>query len=228
MATRIIHYDDLPQGGFAGIAEKRMVLNPVLWPQADNTIISEGLADFIYLAVGEFSPNDGAPIHPHNDVDIVSIVLSGGIGHKGSLGDGTEIRAPGVQVQRAGTGMRHSEFNLSDAPAEFAQLWFRPPAVDLAPAYQDINLEGAKLTTVLGGANGSFDSSMVCQVGALDSGQELIFEHPVACLITSGSGIANGEAVTKRDFIETDQLHFVAGEATGVVTIYQGKNGDKT
>ena len=102
MTTRIIHYDDLPQGGFAGISEKRMVLNPVLWPHSDKTIVSAGLGDFIYLAVGEFSPNDGAPIHPHKDVDIVSVVLTGSIGHKGSLGNGTSIHSKGVQVQRAG------------------------------------------------------------------------------------------------------------------------------
>jgi len=103
---RVIHYDDLPLGGFAGIVEKRMALNSDQWPDTkDRTDISHGLDDFIYLASGYFKPNEDVPIHPHKDVDIVSIILTGNVGHKGTLGDGTVIHSPGLQVQRAGSGM---------------------------------------------------------------------------------------------------------------------------
>jgi len=43
----------------------------------------------------------------------------GNIAHAGTLGNGTKIHAPEVQVQRAGTGMRHSEMNPDDSNADF-------------------------------------------------------------------------------------------------------------
>ncbi len=82
--------DDVPQGGFAGIVEKQMVISPKLMPGAVNRKdISHGLGDFIYLSSGHFKLHDGAPLHPHDNVDIVTVVLSGSIAHAGTLGDGT-------------------------------------------------------------------------------------------------------------------------------------------
>jgi len=218
---RIIHFDDLPQGGFAGIVEKQMVMNPDLWPKAKyRTDISHGLDDFIYLALGQFMPNDGAPLHPHNDVDIVSVVFSGSVGHKGTLGDGTAIHAPEVQVQRAGTGMQHSEFNLTDTPADIAQIWFRPPALGLEPAYKNFRLNPSGLTTVLGGEDGSFKNHMVCKVGFLPNGEELTVDQPFALLITQGKGTANDEVVSKGDLIQGRSLKFTAGADVGLALIY--------
>ena len=221
MKTKVIHYDDLPQGGFAGIVEKHMVLNPELWKDAkDRTDISHGLGDFIYLALGQFLPNDGAPLHPHNDVDIVSVVFNGSVGHEGTLGDGTSIHAPEVQTQRAGTGMQHSEFNLNDTPADIAQIWFKPPRLGLDPAYKNFKLSKNELTTVLGGANGSFDSNMVCKVGYLDAGKEILLEKPFVALITQGKGVANCINVTKGDLIEGETLQFTAGKDLGLALIH--------
>ncbi|WP_218061282.1 pirin family protein [Pseudoalteromonas luteoviolacea] len=139
---RIIDKQTLPLGGFAGIVETRMAMSPRAWPHArSNSQISHGLDDFIYLAYGHFKPNNGAPIHPHTDVDIVSFITSGSVGHQGSLGDGTVINGPGVQVQRAGTGMQHAEFSVNDEKAGIVQIWFLPPRNGLTPAYQDFKLE---------------------------------------------------------------------------------------
>ncbi|MGC9460687.1 pirin family protein [Vibrio genomosp. F10] len=220
-SQRVIHYDDLPQGGFAGILERHMVLNPELWPKAkDRTDISHGLVDFIYLALGQFLPNDGAPMHPHHDVDIVSVVFSGSVGHKGTLGDGTAIHAPEVQVQRAGTGMQHAEFNLHDTPADIAQIWFKPPEKGLEPAYKNFKLSDSGLTTVLGGTDGSFISNMVCKVGYLPVGEEITVNQPFVVLITQGKGNANGVPVTKGDLIEGDSLQFIAGHDLGLALIH--------
>jgi len=113
---RIVHFSDVPQGGFSGIVEKQMVVSTRLTPLAANRKeISHGFSDFIYLAMGHFKANDGASLHPHDNVDIVTLVLSGSISHAGSLADGTVIHAPGVQVQRCGTGIIHSEVNPGDS-----------------------------------------------------------------------------------------------------------------
>ena len=86
---RIVTEDEIHLGGFAGIVERRMLMSPRLWPEASaNNTFSHGFGDFLHTAVGYFKPKDGAPIHPHRDVDIVTLVSSGAVGHKGTVGDG--------------------------------------------------------------------------------------------------------------------------------------------
>ncbi len=219
---RIIKYSDIPQGGFAGIVEKQMVISPKLMPGALNREeISHGLGDFIYLAQGHFKPNDGASLHPHNNVDIVTLVLSGSIKHAGSLGDGTVIQAPGVQVQRCGSGIIHSEVNSGDTKANFVQLWFMPPKQELDPDYQDIKLQEGKLTTVLGGncAN-CFDNRMTCKTGSLAAQQNLNLDEPFVALITGGSATANGLTVEEGDLLEGRSLNLQATTELGLVLIH--------
>jgi len=220
-AIRIIHRDDLPVGGFAGIVETRMVISPVMSAEVkNNNKISHGLSDFIYLASGHFKPHDGAPLHPHQDVDIVTLVLNGAVGHKGTLGDGTVVEGPGVQVQRAGMGMQHSEFNVKDSNAEFVQLWFLPPEQGLRPAYQNIKLDEHALTTVLGGHNDdTFHSNMICQVGFLDNDVSTNSSLPFVAMLTKGSATANGVQVKAGDLIEGHSLNLIAHERVGLVLI---------
>lgn len=223
-SLRIIDKEALPLGGFAGIVETRMVMSPKVWPKAQsNHQISHGLDDFIYLAYGHFKPNDGAPIHPHNDVDIVSFITSGSVGHKGTLGDGTVIKGPGVQVQRAGTGMQHSEFSVDDKKAGIVQIWFLPPKDGLAPNYQNFKIEEGQMTTVLGGNNdNTFNSNMHCQIGFVDDGKQINVNKPFIAIITRGTAIANGEKVREGQLIEGKEMSLTAGKQLGLVLITRG------
>ena len=218
---RVVHIDDIPQGGFAGIVEKQMVISPRLMPGAVNRKdISHGLKDFIYLSTGHFKPKDGAPLHPHANVDIVTVVLSGSIAHAGTLGDGTVIHAPAVQVQRAGTGMRHSEISPDDNKADFVQIWFMPPEQGLAPDYQNIRLDEGKLTTVLGGdCVDCFDNNMTCKVGNIPANDSLECDRQFIALITEGNATANDISVSKGDLLEGDALHIEAVSKLGIVLI---------
>ncbi|KHD08953.1 Pirin-like protein [Candidatus Thiomargarita nelsonii] len=219
---RVVHIDDLPLGGFAGIVEKQMVLSSQLMPGAlDRKDISHGFGDFVYLSTGYFKPNDGAPLHPHENVDIVTVVLSGNLAHAGTLGDGSVIHAPAVQVQRAGTGMRHSEINPDDSKADFVQIWFIPPEQGLAPDYQNISLEGGRLTTVLGGDCAEcFDNKMTCKVGNIPANNSLECNQQFIALITEGNATANGFSVSKGDLLEGDSLHIEAISKLGMVLIH--------
>jgi redox-sensitive bicupin YhaK (pirin superfamily) len=219
---RVIHLGDIPQGGFAGIVEKQIVISPKLMPGALNRKdISHGFGDFVYLSTGHFKPNDGAPLHPHDNVDIVTIVISGSIAHAGTLGDGTVIHAPSVQVQRAGAGMRHSEINPDAIAAEFVQIWFLPPEQGLSPDYQNISLEDGKLTTVLGaGCAKCFDNNMTCKVGNISANESLSCNQQFIALITEGNATANGLIVSLGDLLEGDSLHIEAISKLGMVLIY--------
>lgn len=221
---RIIDKENLPLGGFAGIIETRMVMNPKLWPQAHtNTEISHGLDDFIYLAYGYFKPNEGVPIHPHKDVDIVSFITSGSVGHQGTLGDGTVINGPGVQVQRAGTGMQHSEFSVNDEKGGIVQIWFVPPQNGLTPAYQDYKIEENSMTTVLGGNNSdAFNSNMHCQIGFPANGEQLTTHKPFVAIITRGTATINGEKVKEGQLIEGQEMSLTAISNLGLILITRG------
>ena len=222
---RVIHDRDLPEGGFAGIVEKQMLMSPDYWPQAaGRSDISHGLGDLVYIAQGLFLPNDGAPMHPHKDVDIVSVVFSGAIAHKGSLGDGTEIHAPEVQVQRAGTGMEHSEYSITDQPSDAVQIWFRPPSIGLAPGYKNFKLNESEVTPVFGGESGSFESRMTCKVGFLPTGKRLDLDQEFVLLVADGAGTANGETVAKGDLVEGPSLELAADEPISLVLVYSNNS----
>ncbi len=217
---RIIHRGDLPLGGFAGIVETRMVMHPGLWREArDRTDVSHGLGDFVYLASGYFKAGDGAPMHPHKDVDIVSFIPNGAVGHEGTMGHGTSIHGPGVQVQRAGTGIQHAEFSLNGQKADLVQIWFLPPEKGLAPAYQDFTLRKGEMTTVLGGSGDTFKNAMTCQIGLLEPGDRIATRHRFIAFISDGEAFASGTPVSAGDIVEGDGLELVTETGCDLVLI---------
>jgi hypothetical protein len=81
------------------------------------------------------APGTGFPTHPHDEMEIVTIVLDGEMTHEDSMGNRTVIRANDVQRMSAGTGITHSEFNLASAPVHFYQIWILPDRHGLKPSY---------------------------------------------------------------------------------------------
>jgi redox-sensitive bicupin YhaK (pirin superfamily) len=84
------------------------------------------------------APGEGFDAHPHEDVEILTWVLSGALEHRDSLG-GHETLRPGVlQRLSAGTGVVHSEQNASpDEPLHFLQFWLAPRRTGVAPSLEN-------------------------------------------------------------------------------------------
>ena len=83
------------------------------------------------------APGGGFGMHGHRDMEIVTLVLSGALAHKDSLGHGEVLRPGELQRMSAGTGIRHSEFNASpDERVHLYQIWLTPRAAGLTPSYE--------------------------------------------------------------------------------------------
>ena len=72
------------------------------------------------------APQTGFPPHPHRDMEIITYVREGAITHQDSLGNKGRTEAGDVQVMSAGTGVRHSEYNLEDVTTKIFQIWIIP------------------------------------------------------------------------------------------------------
>jgi len=83
------------------------------------------------------APGQGFGMHGHNDMEIVTIVLSGSLAHQDSLGNGEILRPGELQRMTAGTGIRHSEFNPSPKETtHLYQIWLLPSQKGLTPGYE--------------------------------------------------------------------------------------------
>ncbi len=75
--------------------------------------------------------------HPHDNMEIVSIPLSGDLHHNDSTGRNEIIREHDVQIMSAGSGIAHSEMNANrDKPVKFLQIWVMPKLQNIEPRYE--------------------------------------------------------------------------------------------
>ena len=161
------------------------------------------------------APGGGFPMHPHADMEIITYVMSGALEHRDSMGNGAVIRAGDVQYMRAGTGVRHSEFNPSDSePAHLLQIWILPAKRGLPPTYEQRHIEAddarGKLSLLASG-DGQVDAITVNQdvslyLARLHAGDTVTFPvAPGRCVyaqVAQGDVVINGTAMTAGDGAE--------------------------
>lgn len=83
----------------------------------------------------EIGAKTGFPPHPHSDMEIITYVREGAITHEDSLGNRGRTEAGDVQVMSAGSGIRHSEYNLEPETTKIFQIWILPNQRGAGPSW---------------------------------------------------------------------------------------------
>jgi redox-sensitive bicupin YhaK (pirin superfamily) len=110
----------------------------------------------------EIAPNTGFPAHPHANMEIITYVREGAITHQDSLGNKGRTEAGDVQVMSAGSGIRHSEYNLEPNTTKIFQIWIQPTGRGGEPTWGSKPFPKAdrsgKLVTIASGIKGDGDA----------------------------------------------------------------------
>jgi redox-sensitive bicupin YhaK (pirin superfamily) len=87
------------------------------------------------------APGAGFGTHPHDNMEILTWILEGGLQHEDSMGNGSVIRPGDIQRMTAGTGVTHSEFNASKTEqVHLLQIWIVPEKRGLTPFYEEAHI----------------------------------------------------------------------------------------
>ncbi|HZY82886.1 MAG TPA: pirin family protein [Cyclobacteriaceae bacterium] len=178
----------------------------------------------------------GFGTHPHDNMEIISIPLSGDLEHKDSMGNTGVIRQNDVQLMSAGTGIQHSEYNKNrDKLVNFLQIWVFPKKKNIKPRYDQTTLKPEdrlnKLQVIVSPDGGTETSGVKINqdawfnLGTLNKGTHVNYElhdakHGVYVFVIDGSVTVNGQTLDKKDGLgvwETDKLSVTADSNSEVL-----------
>lgn len=170
---------------------------------------------------------EGFGTHPHDNMEIVTIPLKGGLAHKDSTGGNGIIKAGDVQIMSAGTGVTHSEFNASKTEdAQILQVWVFPKNKNIKPRYNqrsygDIRRKNEWQAVVSPDEkDGSLwiNQDAVFAIADLETGKSLNYQKKFAAngvyfFLIEGSATIEDKQLGKRDALgiwETDDINITA------------------
>jgi redox-sensitive bicupin YhaK (pirin superfamily) len=156
---------------------------------------------------------NGFGTHPHDNMEIITIPLSGALEHKDSMGNIGVINAGEVQVMSAGTGVEHSEYNHSDTlAANTLQIWLFPKFRNIEPRYDQknfINLFKINELTTLISPDKSKDTLWINQdatfsMGEFEAGKQINYdiktrENGAYVFVLDGSVKISDQLLNKKD-----------------------------
>ncbi len=156
----------------------------------------------------------GFGTHPHDNMEIITIPLTGALAHKDSMGNEGTIEAGEIQVMSAGSGILHSEVNPTDVSTNLFQIWIFPNKKDVAPRYDQfkMNVAGMKNNFLqLVSPNQDDEGTWIYQnayihMAELDENNSLNYvlhdpNNGIYTMVVEGDMTIAGENLSKRDAI---------------------------
>ena len=218
-----LHFNDLPQGGFNGLREKQFVTDRRVFGGHKHPAAANGLGNFVYLADANFFPHGETGLHPHREVDVISVMVRGRIAHEGSLENGQSIEAGSVQVQRAGgEGFSHNEVNPDDKENQMIQMWVLPEQAGLPAGYRVYSPAPGERMRIYGGPadqDETFDSRTLIDVINAKAGQSVTQKGEAMIYLAKGTGELNGEALPERTLVRGRDFDFTASDDSQLIVI---------
>jgi redox-sensitive bicupin YhaK (pirin superfamily) len=187
----ILSRTSLPLGGFAGITEYRLLMDRRVFGGSKAANTFDGIGNFVYLADALYKPRGESKMHPHKEIDVISIMLEGRVHHEGSLKHGQNINAGEAQVQRAGgEGFSHNEINPDSTKNRMLQLWVLPDESGQPAAYKHYALKPKGTTRIYGGKKNqdkTFNSKTTIDIVRLRSGESIKFSDEILAYVCKGN-----------------------------------------
>lgn len=172
----------------------------------------------------EVAGGGGFPPHPHQDAEIFSYVLEGGLAHKDSMGNGSTVQAGGVQYMSAGSGVTHSEFNPSRTERmRFLQVWLMPDEQGAQPRYDTLDIQPEEKRGMLklflspDGHDGSMQMRAKANVYAANLDGDERIEHDLGSIQQAWVQVAGGSVRLNDELLNTGDG--VAIEGGGMITL---------
>jgi len=198
----ILSRDSLPLGGFAGIKEHRLVTDSRIFGANKKPNTSEGLGNMVYLADARYNPNGESGMHPHSEIDVISVIIDGRVSHEGSMEHGKDLVAGDVQVQRAGgEGFDHNEINPDNHNNRMLQVWALPETKGERAAYKSYTPKLEGVTRIYGGSKNqseTFDSQTLIDIVHLKVGENLTLERGQLTYVITGEAVISEQQNTKK------------------------------
>jgi len=223
----VLSKKSLPLGGFSGLTEHRLVTDHRIFGgrKAPNTF--DGIGNFVYLADAQFNPKGETHMHPHKEIDVISIMMNGRVSHEGSLKNGQSLNTGEAQVQRAGgEGFTHNEVNPDNTKNRMLQLWVLPDESDQPANYKHYTLKSNGVTRIYGGSKNqskTFDSGTIIDVVRLSSGESIRFDQEILAYVSQGKAAFSDENSTfsaeEGDLIRSYQTEISTNSDVEIVVV---------
>ncbi len=194
---QILSRDSLELGGFAGIQEHRLVTDSRIFGGRKNPQTSEGLGNMVYLADARYNPLGESGMHPHSEIDVISVIIEGRVSHDGSMEHGRDLVAGDVQVQRAGgEGFDHNEINPDKSNNRMLQVWVLPEEKGQAANYKAYTPMLDGVSRIYGGdkaQSATFDSHTHIDIVHLKAGKSLELIGEQLAYVITGEALVSEE-----------------------------------
>ncbi len=203
---KILQRDTLKRGGFAGLTETRLIQDKQI---GGSDATWDGLGKFVYLADAKYLPFGETHMHPHKEIDVITILLEGRLKHEGSMEHGRSMVANQAQVQRAGgEGFEHNEINPDKSSTRLLQLWALPETPGEPASYKFYPTDKG-LVKIYGGTkhqHETFDSHTAIETGLMTKGESLSHNGEFLLYITNGQVEVSGKILNDGDLVRANQL----------------------